>query len=102
MTTVKNWGVTLDLDNIHSQGPDPSAIRKRNSRLVSITEKALEEGLPFIEPVVLYESFKVEDLQPYRLLLDRKKFSGPLISRHLRNAVERLSSYVRLDMPQKI
>ena len=77
--------IMIDEDAVlRGQGADPQILRQRNSRLLEVSRRALEEGLAFLEPRVLYQKLKVEAVQHERVVLENgKKLSGSLIINHL-------------------
>jgi len=77
--------IMIDEDAVlRGQGADPQIIRQRNSRLLEVSRRALEEGTAFLEPRVLYQKLKVEAVQHERVVLENgKKLSGSLITNHL-------------------
>ena len=80
--------IMIDEDAVlRGQGADPQIIRQRNSRLLEVSRRALEQGMEFLEPQVLYQKLKVESVQHERVVLENgKKLSGSLIINHLRPA----------------
>lgn len=87
--TLDRRDLELDVDDVlRGQGADPAALRRRSPHLVQMAERALEEGLPLINPRVLVRWFEVESLRHERLLLhDSGSLSGPLIAEQLGPAV---------------
>jgi len=69
---------------IRSQGADPKIIRGRNPHLVKVAEKALEEGLPFLKPQVLYREFTVDSLRHETLsFCEGGTIKGKLVAQHM-------------------
>jgi len=59
MPLIKNWNLVLEVDQVlRAQGADPAILRTRRPALVEIAQQALEEGLPLLEPAVLYGEMK--------------------------------------------
>jgi hypothetical protein len=85
MTLLRDWQFDLNADHIlRAQGADPVAIRSRKPRLVEIAERALVDGLPLIEPAVVYRQFKVKSVQHERILLaEDGVLAGKLIASQL-------------------
>jgi len=70
MPVLDRWDLDISADDVlREQGGDPAAIRSRRPFFVELAEKALEEGLPLLRPVVLYQRFGVEKVSHQRLLL---------------------------------
>lgn len=80
----------IDIDQIlRSQAADPAEIRERSPRLVEIAQRALDEGLPLIEPHVAYRELRVKSLNHERLLLSGGgTLTGKLIAKQLGPARE--------------
>ncbi len=85
MPVLKEWNIQIDVDRIlTAQGADPAVIRARNPNLVAVTERALAEGLPLIEPVVAYRQLKIKKVNHERLILSEDgTLSGKTIGRVL-------------------
>jgi len=91
MPVIKEWNLELNADHIlRAQGADPAAIRARKPALVEIAEWALREGMPLMEPAVLFQEIKVKGFKHERLELEnpehpeiRRSLSGILIAQHL-------------------
>ena len=85
-------GLPLDLDVdavLRAQGADPQVIRDRHPDLVDIASRALEEGMPLLEPRVLYEQRRVVDVRHSRLKLEGgATLRGELVMEHLASASE--------------
>ncbi len=88
MEVLCQWSLPLDVDRVlRGEGADPQIIRRRHPRLVAIAERALEEGLPLLEPAVLQRRLAVENLTHERLRLEGgARLSGPLIAQHMGGA----------------
>jgi len=85
-----DFELKLDLDKVlRGQGADPQMIRQRSPALVKVAERALREGLPLIEPVVVYRKLKVKSINHQRMALaDGGSLSGKLIIQQLAPARE--------------
>lgn len=88
MPILRDWELKLDVDRvIRAQGADPVVIRSRSPQVVHLAQKALQEGGPYLQPAVLWETFPVDSLRHERLLLHGEKFlQGQLIAQHLAGA----------------
>ena len=86
----RDWELKLDVDAVlRGQGADPAAIRARSPSLVETAARALEEGLPLADPVVVARRLPVESLRHERLtLIGGGTLSGALIAQHLGPAQE--------------
>lgn len=82
---LRDWDLTLSADDVlRAQGGDPASIRARRPQFVEIAEQALAEGVPLLQPAVLYQRLAVKSLIHERILLDGGGvLSGPLVGRHL-------------------
>ena len=85
MPLLTTPAIMIDEDAVlRGQGADPHIIRQRNSRLLEVARRALEEGMAFLEPQVLYQKLKIESVQHERVVLENgKKLTGSLVSTHL-------------------
>lgn len=85
-----DFQLNLTLDKVlRGQGADPQIIRQRSPSLVRIAERALKEGLPLIEPVVVYRRLKVKSIDHQRMTLTEGGYlSGKLIVQQLAPARE--------------
>ncbi len=90
MPVLDGWDLELDVDAVlRGQGAEPAAIRARSPLLVETAARALEEGLPLVEPVVVYHRLPVESVRHERLTLaGGGVLSGSLIGQHLAPAEE--------------
>jgi hypothetical protein len=90
MRILRDLELTLTADDVlRAQGGDPASIRARRPQFVEIAERALAEGLPLLEPAVLYRRLPVAGLVHERLSLDGGgTLSGPLVARHMAGAKE--------------
>ncbi len=88
MPVLRDFDLTLDVDQVlRAQGADPDVIRARNPHLVEIAERALVEGLTFLEPAVVYQEMRVKSLLHERLFLfGGATLHGPSIARLLGSA----------------
>lgn len=85
MPVLRDWDLAIDADKVlWGQGADPSALRSRSPRLAQIAAQVIDEGMPFIDPVVLYDAYDVVGLRHERLgLAGGGSLSGPLIAQQL-------------------
>ncbi len=88
MPILDRWDLKISVDDIlRAQGGDPLAIRARRPFFVDVAEKALEEGLPLLHPVVYYRRLNVEKVSHERLYLSGGgKLKGLLVWEHLASA----------------
>ncbi len=84
------WEIPLDVDTVlRCQGADPAVLRKRSPHLVEITERAIAEGIAFLNPSVHQCCRKVLDFNhPVLHIEGGAAIGGELISRHLSSASE--------------
>ncbi len=76
-------------DVLRAQAADPASIRARRPGFVEVAERALAEGMPLLEPAVLYQRFPVAGLRHERMMLNGGGvLSGPLVARHLAGSTE--------------
>jgi hypothetical protein len=77
--------LVFDVDAVlRGQGADAALLRARRPRLVTVAEKARQQGLSFLQPTVEYKVFEAEGVQHERLLLqDGRTIRSRLIARHL-------------------
>lgn len=88
---LKDWRNGLDVDSVlRGQGADPTVIRSRRPTVVKLAERALAEGMPLLNPVVIYRSVPVESVQHERIKLrgGGKFLTGKLVADHLAGAQE--------------
>jgi hypothetical protein len=71
---------------LRALGADPEVVRERRSPALSVAEQAVAEGRPLLSPVVVSESFEVEQFRHERLRLANGHLSGPLVAEHLHAA----------------
>ncbi len=85
MTVLRDWKLDIDLERVlRAQGADPDVISKRNPALVEIARKALEIGLPLIEPVLAYASLRIKSVGHERISLSGGGvFTGKAIAQTL-------------------
>lgn len=98
MPILRDWDLELDADKVlWGQGADAAVIRARKPALAAIAERALVEGRPLLEPVVIYDRLPVLALRHEQLNLAfsrpevsgaRAHLAGPLIAQHLAAATE--------------
>ena len=82
--------ISLDVDAIlRAQGADPSRIRARSPRLVTIAERARREGSPLIAPAVASRRLVVTELTHRALIFSTgERLSAPLIAHECAAATE--------------
>ena len=90
MPVLREWELALNADKVlWGQGADPTRVRARRPKLVTIAEAAIDEGRPYLSPAVLYRRIAVAGLRHERLLLaDGGVLLGSLIATHLAAASE--------------
>jgi hypothetical protein len=87
MPVLTDWTLELDVDQVlRGQGADPATMRARRPTLVAIAERALQVGLPLLQPRVAFEQIEVRGLRHERLNLDGGILQGALIAQHLGQA----------------
>ena len=89
--SMREWRIEdlpINADSVlRGQGADPEIIKSRSSRLVSLAEKALNEGKELLRPSVLYRQLQVKEIKHEQLILENQfKISGEIVSRHLFSA----------------
>ncbi|MFO7623946.1 MAG: hypothetical protein R6V73_06320 [Anaerolineales bacterium] len=85
MPVLTDLQLQLSVDQIlKNEGIDPDIARGKNPAIVSFAERALQAGLPLIEPVVAYRSLKVKSVKHERVILeDGGLLAGKLAALHL-------------------
>jgi hypothetical protein len=85
MPVLENLDLQIDGDAVlRGQGADPALLRARRPALANLAEQAIEEGLPLVEPRVVYKTFEVQDVRHERLTFTGGgQLSGKLITAHL-------------------
>ncbi len=88
VTSIQNVALNFTVDMVlRGQGADPKIIRSRRPALVALAEKSIRVGQPFINPTILYETFKItKKTEQAHTLNDRWTISGKLITEQLKNA----------------
>jgi hypothetical protein len=87
MPVLTDWTLQLEVDQVlRGQGADPAIVRARRPALVAVAERALEIGMPLLQPVVAYERLEARGLRHERLSLDGGVLHGALIAEHLGRA----------------
>jgi hypothetical protein len=85
---IRDW--TLDIpieDIIRMQAADAEVVLQRNPTLVEMAERALEQGLGLLEPVVLFRVLKVEQFRHERFTLESgDELQAQLLTEHLKSA----------------
>jgi len=88
MPVLENLELHIDADAVlRGQGADPAILRARRPALANLAEQAIEEGLPLVEPSVIYRTFPVQEVRHERLIFPGgEQLSGMLIAHHLAKA----------------
>lgn len=94
MPVLTDWNITLTPDDIlRAQGANPELVRQRRPIMLEIAEWALQEGLPLLQPQVLYQEFLVQQVLHERIYLQGDPgenaslyVAGPLMVDHLLGA----------------
>ena len=74
MPILEGIPFTVDVDQVLiAQGADPQIIRKRKPKLVEHAQRALEQGLPFLDPKVIFQELDVLSIRHEKLLLEDQK-----------------------------
>ena len=110
---ARDWQLTIDVDMVlRGQGADPVAIRPRQPRLIEIARRAVEQGMAWLDPMVIYLTLPVASLRHERLTLaGGSQLTGPLLAQHMARAQQialivctigplleqRVSSFMRSD-----
>jgi hypothetical protein len=90
MPVLENLELQIDADAVlRGQGADPAVLRARRPALANLAEQAIQEGLPLVEPRVVYKTFQVCEIRHERLLFaGGGQLDGKLIAKHLAMAQE--------------
>ncbi len=85
MPILRNLEFSITPDQILlAQGANPDLIRRRKNRLVLAAEKALELGLPLLEPTVLYRELELVNIQHETLVFSEGyRLKSRLLTQHL-------------------
>ena len=91
MPILIDWNLPLTTEHVlRAQGADPEIIRSRRPSLIKTADWALREGLPLLNPRVLFQQYSVKSLAHERLEIydeltnkNQHYLSGPLIAQHL-------------------
>jgi hypothetical protein len=87
MPVLTDWTLELEADQVlRGQGADPATVRARRPALVAIAERALQVGVPLLQPRVAFERLEAHGLRHERLSLDGGALHGALIAQHLGRA----------------
>ena len=88
MPLLPEIDLDINIDHvIRAQGADPEIIQGRNPRLVKAATTALEMGYPLLEPLVLYEEYKIDSLRHETLkFVEGGALKGKLVAQHLSSA----------------
>ncbi len=87
---MPQWHIPLDIDSVLlAQGAEPHSIRVQSPRLLQITEQALVEAIPLLNPQVYLKRLKVLEHDGQECVLqDGGALAGSLIEERLSNAAE--------------
>jgi hypothetical protein len=85
---MENLELQIDGDAVlRGQGADPALLRARRPALANLAEQAIQEGLPLVEPRVVYKTFAVQEVLHEQLTFTGgERLSGKLITAHLAQA----------------
>lgn len=85
MPVVRDWKLNVGIDQVlRGQGADPAVVKERNPRLAALAARALNEGLPLIDPLIAYRELTVESLNHQRLQFSEGgSLSGKSVARLL-------------------
>jgi hypothetical protein len=95
MPLLTDWKITLSPDDIlRAQGADPQLVRQRRPVMLEVAEWAVQEGLPLLQPQVLYQEFTVQRVLHDRIYVqddnavenEHLYVAGPLMTDHLLGA----------------
>jgi len=87
---LRAWRDRLDVDGVlRGQGADPTAIRSHHPAVTKFAERALAEGMPLLNPLVIYRRQAVESVRHERIALrGGGLLTGKLVAEHLAAAQE--------------
>lgn len=87
---LRDWRGRLDVDWVlRGQGADPTLIRSRNPSITKFAECALAEGMPLLNPRVIYRRLPVSSVGHGRIALrGGGLLTGKLVAVHLAGAEE--------------
>ena len=87
---LKDWRNGLDVDSVlRGQGADPEVMRSRRPAVARLAERALAEGMPLLDPIVIYRRLRVESVRHERIALPGGRLlTGKLVAEHLAAAQE--------------
>lgn len=90
MVLLADWNLEISIDDVlRTQGADPAIIRERSPRLAEIARRAIEAGLPLLEPVVAYERLVVKRIDHEKVTFrEGAYFTGKLAANQLAGAKE--------------
>lgn len=88
MPVLENLELHIDADAVmRGQGADPAVLRLRRPALANLAEQAIQEGLPLVEPSVIYRTLPVQEVRHERLIFPGgEQLTGKLIAHHLAKA----------------
>jgi hypothetical protein len=87
---LRDWRNRLDVDWVlRGQSADPTVIRSRNPVVIKFAERALAEGMPLLNPIVIYRRLAVKSVRHERIALrGGGVLTGKLVAEHLAAAQE--------------
>ena len=86
MPLLENLPLRINVDDVvrAQGGADPQILRERKPQLFTYAETAIEEGLPLLDPQVIFEEFNVLSQKHELLLLEgQHKLKGKIIGDQL-------------------
>lgn len=76
-------------DVIRAQGLSVDRVKSKSPRLIEITHRAVEEGLPYLQPRVAFERYPVTGITSTGVLLGESiTLEGDLLRQHFENCQE--------------
>ena len=79
--------IVFDVDDVlRSQGADPAILRARRPALVTLAEKAIQEGSPLLHPQVAFREFPVSGIRHDQLVLEGGFFRSAFLVKNLARA----------------
>jgi hypothetical protein len=88
LKVIRDFDLCPDVDMVlRALGADPVVVRRRQSSAVAIAEQAVAKGRSLLAPVVVTESFQVQEFRHERVsLVGGGHLSGPLVAEHMHAA----------------
>ena len=88
MPVLTDWNISLSVEDVFRiQHTDAEVIRKRRPGIVEMTERGVRQTLDLIRPVVVYETIKVDRIQPDGIrLAGGFQLTGDFLARQLAGA----------------